>query len=169
MNNQLYSEIVGLGLIIYLIAMLIVRSKKTHIPAWSIMAFTSFITVVTGLVGFDELGSVIDLDVVLFLIGMFSLVSLAESSGLLSALSIWYISRFKTRYSLVYASSLLFGLLAAFAVNDTVALMGPPIAYMVSKAAGLNPKFMFLLLAYSLTIGSVMTPIGNPQNMLIAI
>lgn len=169
LNNQLYSEIVGLGLIIYLIAMLIVRSKKTHIPAWSIMAFTSFITVVTGLVGFDELGSVIDLDVVLFLIGMFSLVSLAESSGLLSALSIWYISRFKTRYSLVYASSLLFGLLAAFAVNDTVALMGPPIAYMVSKAAGLNPKFMFLLLAYSLTIGSVMTPIGNPQNMLIAI
>jgi len=28
---------------------------------------------------------------------------------------------------------------------------------------------MFLLLAYSLTIGSVMTPIGNPQNVLIAI
>jgi len=146
-----------------------VRSKKTHIPAWSIMAFSAFITVVTGLVNLDEIGSVIDLDVILFLIGMFSLVSLAESSGLLSALSIWYVSRFKTRYSLIYASSLLFGLLSAFAVNDTVALMGPPIAYIISKTAGLNAKLMFLLLAYSLTIGSVMTPIGNPQNVLIAI
>ena len=28
---------------------------------------------------------------------------------------------------------------------------------------------MFLLLAFSLTIGSVMTPIGNPQNVLIAV
>jgi Na+/H+ antiporter NhaD/arsenite permease-like protein len=27
---------------------------------------------------------------------------------------------------------------------------------------------MFLLLAYSITIGSVMTPLGNPQNVLIA-
>jgi hypothetical protein len=29
---------------------------------------------------------------------------------------------FKSRYSLIYASSLLFGLLAAVAMNDTVAL-----------------------------------------------
>ncbi|MEM1918224.1 MAG: SLC13 family permease [Sulfolobales archaeon] len=133
------------------------------------MAFSSFVTIATGLVQFDEIGFVIDMDVVLFLIGMFSLVSLAESSGLLSALSAWYISKFKSRYRLIYASSFLFGLLSAFAVNDTVALMGPAIAYTISRAADLNPKFMFLLLAYSLTIGSVMTPIGNPQNVLIAI
>ena len=163
------AEWIGLGIITYLVISLIVRSRKTHIPVWSIMAFSAFITVITGLVGFDEVGLVIDIDVILFLIGMFSLVGLSESSGLLSALSTWYISKFKSKYSLIYASSLLFGLLSAFAVNDTVALMGPPIAYVISRAAGLDPKFMFLLLAYSLTIGSVMTPIGNPQNVLIAI
>ena len=52
---------------------------------------------------------------------------------------------------------------------DTVALMGPPIAYTLSRLAGVNPKLMFLPLAFSLTIGSVMTPIGNPQNVLIAV
>jgi len=31
---------------------------------WSIMAFSAFVTVVTGLVGFDEIGLVVDLDVV---------------------------------------------------------------------------------------------------------
>ncbi|MCX8185469.1 MAG: SLC13 family permease [Sulfolobales archaeon] len=163
------SELVGLGVVLYIVVSLILRSRVSYLPTWSIMAFSSFITVVAGLIQFDEIGSVIDMDVILFLIGMFSLVSLAESSGLLSTLSAWYIGRFKSRYQLIYASSFLFGLLSAFAVNDTVALMGPPIAYTISRATGLNPKFMFLLLAYSLTIGSVMTPIGNPQNVLVAI
>jgi Na+/H+ antiporter NhaD/arsenite permease-like protein len=52
-------------------------------------------------------------------------------------------------------------------MNDTVALMGPPIAYAISRVARIDPRAMFLLLAFSLTIGSVMTPIGNPQNVLI--
>jgi Na+/H+ antiporter NhaD/arsenite permease-like protein len=70
---------------------------------------------------------------------------------------------------LVYGSALLFGVLAAFVANDTVALMDPPIAYTISRISGLNIKMMFLLLAFSLTIGSTMTPIGNPQNVLIAV
>jgi len=131
------------------------------------MNFTAFITVVSGLVGIRRLSSVIDLDVILFLIGMFSISSLAERSGLLAYLAGKFISLFKTRRSLILASSLLFGLLAAVSLNDTVALMGPPIAYTISKALGVDPRMMFLLLAFSITIGSVMTPIGNPQNMLI--
>lgn len=163
------TELVGLGIVLYLVAFLALRGRVAHLPIWSIMAFSSFITVAAGLVQFDEVGYVIDMDVILFLVGMFSLVSLAESSGLLPALSAWYISKFRSRHRLIYASSFLFGFLSAFAVNDTVALMGPSIAYTISKAAGLNPKFMFLLLTYSLTIGSAMTPIGNPQNVLVAI
>jgi Na+/H+ antiporter NhaD/arsenite permease-like protein len=34
---------------------------------------------------------------------------------------------------------------------------------------GIDPKPVFLLLAFSITIGSTTTPMGNPQNMLIAI
>uniref|UniRef100_A0A7J2U504 Anion transporter n=1 Tax=Ignisphaera aggregans TaxID=334771 RepID=A0A7J2U504_9CREN len=133
------------------------------------MAFSSFMVVVFGLVGVDEVISAVDLDVILFLIGMFSLVSLANSSGLLEMLTLWFISAFRRRVALLYGSALLFGLLAAFVVNDTVALMGPPIAYTMSRLSGVDPRLMFLLLAFSLTIGSVMTPIGNPQNMLIAV
>jgi Na+/H+ antiporter NhaD/arsenite permease-like protein len=46
--------------------------------------------------------------------------------------------------------------------------MGPPIAAALARG-GAAPKFAFLLLAYSLTIGSAMTPTGNPQSMLIAV
>jgi len=159
----------GLVVLIYLATSLILRSRRPWTPIWCVMAFASFMVILFGLVSFDDISSVIDLDVILFLIGMFSLVGLANSSGLLKLISLWFISIFRRRVTLIYGSSLLFGVLSAFAVNDTVALMGPPIAYTLSRVAGIDPKFMFLLLAFSLTIGSVMTPIGNPQNLLITI
>lgn len=159
----------GLIVLTFLVTGLVVRSKKPQIPVWCIMAFSSFMVVSFGLVGFDEVDGVVNMDVILFLIGMFSLVGLADSSGLLRVVSMRFISLFKSRFTLIYASSFLFGILAAFAVNDTVALVGPLIAFTIAKVAKIEPKFMFLLLAFSLTIGSVMTPIGNPQNILIAV
>ena len=159
----------GFAVLAYLIVALVLRSRKPQIPVWCIMAFSSFMVGVFRLISFDDIASAIDLDVILFLIGMFSLVSLANSSGLLDLLAMWFISMFRKRVVLLYGSALLFGLLAAFVVNDTVALMGPPIAYIISRIGGVDPRLMFLLLTFSLTIGSVMTPIGNPQNMLIAV
>lgn len=150
-----------------LIAALIIRSKIPHVPVWSVMSFTAFISVTSGLVELEEIEDVLDIDVILFLIGMFSIVGLAESSGLLTAISYWFISVFRHVKMLIYGSSILFGLLASIALNDTIALMGPPIAYAISRACGIEPKMLFLLLAFSITIGSVTTPIGNPQNILI--
>jgi len=159
----------GFIVLIYLIVALILRSRRPWVPVWCIMAFASFMVILFGLLNSDDIGKVIDLDVILFLIGMFSLVGLANSSGLLELISMRFASIFHRKVTLVYGSALLFALLAAFTTNDTVAFMGPPIAYTIANVAGVDPKFMFLLLAFSLTIGSVMTPIGNPQNLLIAI
>lgn len=159
----------GFIILIYLVLGLLFRSRRPWIPVWCIMAFSSFMTTAFGLVSFDEISSVIDMDVILFLIGMFSLVGLAESSGLLNVIAVAFISLFRRTITLLYGSSILFGLLAAFTVNDTVALIGPPIAYTISRVTKIDPKMMFLLLTFSLTIGSVMTPIGNPQNVLIAV
>ncbi|MEM4529181.1 MAG: SLC13 family permease [Candidatus Methanomethylicaceae archaeon] len=164
-----YKFCIGLGIVLYLILTLIIRSKKTKIPVWSIMAFSAAIVVLSGLVSMDEVSAAIDIDVILFLIGMFSIVSLSEQSGLLSAIAYFLISKLNSRYAIIYASTFIFGIIAAFATNDSVALMGPPIAYVISRAININPKTMFMLLAFSLTIGSVTTPIGNPQNILIAV
>ncbi|MEM0053190.1 MAG: SLC13 family permease [Nitrososphaeria archaeon] len=163
------NQIIALLLLLYLISGLILRSRRAKIPIWALMASAAFVTVFTGLVPSDEIANVIDWQVIMFLIGMFSIVALADTSGLLNYISLKWVSIFKSRLTLVMASSVLFGLLAAFTVNDTVALMGPPLAFYFAKAAGLPLQFMFILLAFSLTIGSVTTPMGNPQNVLIAI
>jgi Na+/H+ antiporter NhaD/arsenite permease-like protein len=60
------------------------------------------------------------------------------------------------------------GILSAFVVNDTMAVMGTPIAITLVKQMGLPLETILVVLAFSITIGSVMTPMGNPQNILIA-
>ncbi|MGC8973468.1 MAG: SLC13 family permease [Thermoproteus sp.] len=152
-----------------LIGGLVVKSRFPRVPAWSIMAFTSFVVVVGGLLPIGELGAAVDLDVVLFLIGMFSIVSMAESSGLLDAVAYWFLARAGSTRRMLILLSLLFGMLAAFTVNDAVALMGPAIVATAARIAGVELEPLVLLLAFSVTIGSVATPIGNPQNVLIAV
>jgi len=167
--GDLVGEIVAGFVVVSLIAFLILRTRWPHIPIWAFMAFTSTIVVASGLTPVDELSSVVNLEVILFLVGMFSIVGVAESSGLLDALSLAVIQRFKSVYMAIVGLSFTFGLLAAIAVNDTVAVMGPPIAYFAAKTLNIDPKPLYMLLAFSITIGSTMTPIGNPQNMLIAV
>lgn len=54
-------------------------------------------------------------------------------------------------------------------MNDTIALMGTPIVLSIARRMRLAARPLLLTLAFAVTIGSVMTPMGNPQNLLIAV
>lgn len=58
--------------------------------------------------------------------------------------------------------------LSALFINDTVVLLLTPLVAELTLAAGLNPLPFLIGLAVSSNIGSMTTPIGNPQNILIA-
>jgi len=165
----LETEVKGLVVAALLLAGLLIRGRYPHLPVWSIMMGAMFLSLALGLVAVDDAVKYIDFDVVFFLIGMFALVGLAESSGFLDYLASLALSMFRNTWAMVVGSSLVFGLMAAFFVNDTVALIGPPIAVLAARSIGDRYEAMFLLLCYAITIGSVMTPLGNPQNMLIAV
>ncbi|MDW8063814.1 MAG: SLC13 family permease [Candidatus Caldarchaeum sp.] len=165
-GNSAFAGLVVAG---FLLAGLLLRGRYPHIPIWSIMMAAMFLSLLTGLVGVDEAVGFVDFDVVFFLVGMFALVGLAESSGLLNYIAVTALSYFGNTVSMVVGSSLVFGLMAAFFLNDTVALMGPAIAVLVGKAIGNKYEASFMLLLHAITVGSVMTPVGNPQNLMIAI
>jgi len=61
------------------------------------------------------------------------------------------------------------GIFSALLMNDTVAIIGTPVVLSLARKANTQPKILLLSLAFAVTIGSVMSPIGNPQNLLIAI
>jgi len=54
-------------------------------------------------------------------------------------------------------------------MNDTIAIIGTPVVLALSARSNTQPKILLLALAFAVTIGSVTSPIGNPQNLLIAI
>ncbi|MEN9257447.1 MAG: anion transporter [Gloeomargarita sp. SRBZ-1_bins_9] len=59
------------------------------------------------------------------------------------------------------------GVLSAFLLNDTLALVATPLVVQVTQALGLNPVPYLLALAAATNIGSVATISGNPQNILV--
>jgi Na+/H+ antiporter NhaD/arsenite permease-like protein len=54
-------------------------------------------------------------------------------------------------------------------MNDTLAIIGTPLVLMLARTHQLPPRLLLLALAFGVTIGSTMSPIGNPQNLLIAL
>ncbi|MCS7030066.1 MAG: anion transporter [Gloeomargarita sp. SKYG116] len=59
------------------------------------------------------------------------------------------------------------GVLSAFLLNDTLALVATPLVIQVTQALRLNPVPYLLALAAATNIGSVATISGNPQNILV--
>lgn len=108
-------------------------------------------------------------DVMLFLFGMFVVGEALESSGYLSYLSYKIFRKAHSLDLLVLAILFVMGLLSALLMNDTLAIIGTPVVLMLAQKANTTPKILMLSLAFAITIGSVMSPIGNPQNLLIAI
>ena len=167
--GQALREVEGGLVLAVIIAGLAFRSRFRKIPIWTVMAFAAFLTVVLGLVNPNDIDEYVDWDVILFLIGMFSLGALAYTSGLLEYVALRVLFRARSAMAVVLLLTLTLGLVSAFAVNDAVAAMGSLMVLPLIRAAGLDPELSILVLAFAVTIGSTMTPIGNPQNMLIAV
>jgi Na+/H+ antiporter NhaD/arsenite permease-like protein len=110
----------------------------------------------------------IDVDVMLFLFGVFVIGRALEESGYLANISGRFFSRAQTVNILVLFIIFSMGLLSALLMNDTIAIIGTPVVLLLAKRTGIQAKVLLLSLAFSITIGSVMSPIGNPQNLLIA-
>lgn len=111
----------------------------------------------------------IKLDVIFFLLGMFSVVAAMDLSGLLHSLTLRFLHLAKSPKKAFGLSLLGISAMSAFLVNDTLALMATPIMLGVARKMHVRPRVFLITLAMGVTIGSTMTAIGNPQNLLIAL
>ncbi|MDD5412406.1 MAG: SLC13 family permease [Methylobacter sp.] len=139
-----------------------------NIKIWQSMTGGAAIVLATGEISWLNAAKAIDLNVMLFLLGMFIVGQALVASGYLYYLAYHLFNRMTSVPQLVMG--ILFG--AAFSsallMNDTLAIIGTPLVVRLAREHGINNKLLLLTLAYAITIGSVMSPIGNPQNFLIA-
>lgn len=159
--------LVVLGSVIVLIAVRQVGGLRLQI--WQIMLAGAAGMLLTGSIGPRDAVEAVDLDVMLFLAGMFVLGRALEDSGVLADLSFRLFSRATTSsalMALVVAGS---GIASAVLMNDTVAIVGVPVVVALARSHSLDARPLLLGLAFGVTAGSVVSPIGNPQNLLVAL
>ena len=122
----------------------------------------------TGQISIEEAFFAINFDVILFLFGMCVAGEALQRSGYLESLAHRFLSRTESGKTLIFLVIMLMGLFSAVLMNDTVAIIGTPLVLTFAARYRLSPSILLLALCMAVTTGSVMSPIGNPQNLLIA-
>jgi Na+/H+ antiporter NhaD/arsenite permease-like protein len=166
--------IAGLPLsIIVLIAVFVLiavrQVGKVKLRIWQVMLGGAVAVLLTGEISPLDAASAVNVDVMLFLLGMFIVGEALYESGYLSHLSYRLFKRARSVDQLILLILFGFGFLSAFLMNDTLAIIGTPMMIYFAKRHRTSPKLLMLALAIAVTTGSVLSPIGNPQNLLIAL
>jgi len=159
---------IAVFLIVY--SLIVLRNLRWfHIPIWTVMLAGAVAMIFLNAIPLDAAYQSVNLNVIFFLIGMFTIVAAMDLSGLLEYTTLRIIEIAKTpgrAFALIIAGM---SAMAAFLMNDTLALMATPIMLSLSKQMRIRPTVLLIALAMGVTIGSVFTPVGNPQNLLIAL
>jgi Na+/H+ antiporter NhaD/arsenite permease-like protein len=159
--------LITLAIVFLLIAIRQIGNIRLHI--WQVMTMGAGVVLLTGQISPRDALLAINFDVMLFLFGMFVIGQALEESGYLAHVSYKYFKRAHSIDSLILFVMFGFGCASAFLMNDTLAIIGTPMVLLLARKHKMSPKLLLLSLAFSVTIGSVASPIGNPQNLLIAL
>jgi Na+/H+ antiporter NhaD/arsenite permease-like protein len=135
---------------------------------WQVMLFGALAVLITGQIAPADALRSINIDVMVFLFGMFIVGEALVAGGYLECIAHRFFRFAKTPHELVVLFVLATALLSVFLMNDTLAIIGTPLTLALARRHGLSPKLMLLSLAVAVTTGSAVSPIGNPQNLLVA-
>ena len=161
-----------ISIIVLVAVFLLIAVRKVgnvSLSIWQVMFLGAAAVLLTGEITPMEALASVDTDVVLFLFGMFVVGEALAESGYLYHLASRLFSRADSVGHLILLILIGAGALSALLMNDTLAVIGTPLMLYFARRHDISPKLLLLALAFAITTGSVASPIGNPQNLLIAL
>lgn len=161
-----YFPLIVLFGVFALVAVRQVGGFRLHI--WQITLAGALILLLTRTISPAKAVMAVNLDVIFFLFGMFVVGEALVESGYLYRLFHGFFRGARNTDGLVLLILFVMGFMSAFVMNDTVAIIGTPLVLSFAERHDIQPKLLLLSLCFAITIGSVPSPIGNPQNLLIA-
>ncbi len=120
-----------------------------------------------GVLNLQEAWQAIDANTIVFLLSMMVVNANLSYAGFFRRSLSVILSITRSPLGLLIALTFGSGILSAFFLNDTLALVFTPLTLSLTQALGLNPIPYLLAIAGATNIGSVATLSGNPQNILI--
>jgi len=136
---------------------------------WQAMAGGALLVLLGGAIAPLDALRAIEPDVMVFLFGVFVLGEALVESGALYAAAYALLDRIRSTDALVLALLFGSGLASALLMNDTLAVIGTALVLQLAREHRIDARLLLLTLAFGVTLGSAASPIGNPQNLLIAI
>lgn len=165
-----YSTYIALLVLAAVFLLIAIRQVGTYnLKIWQIMLFGALAVILTGQISPGDALGAINPDVMVFLFGMFIVGEALVKSGYLAAISFRFFSRARSPDQIIFFILFGIGLLSALLMNDTLAIIGTPMVIGLAVKFRISSKLVLQTLAIAITTGSVMSPIGNPQNLLITV
>ncbi|GAB5374883.1 MAG: SLC13 family permease [Acuticoccus sp.] len=137
------------------------------IKIWHVMVAGAAAMLATGQIAPHAALEAIDWDIILYLFSVFSIGRGLYDSGISHRIA-GRILTLRSPRAALGAFIAVFAVIAALLTNDAAAVIGTPIALLPARRSGGDARFWLVVLCVTVTIGSMATPIGNPQNLLIA-
>ena len=160
-------RLVILAVTYLLIAVQQLPRVRLNRPAASLLGAVAMVTI--GGLPLREAYAAIDLDVVVFLLGVLLLTGYLELGGFFEWAAARVVRRTRSAHALLAAVVATSGVLSALFVNDTVCLALTPLVLVAVRTVGLPPLPFLLAVALASNVGSAATLTGNPQNMLVGV
>ena len=164
-----YANISVMALAAVFVLFAVRQVGKNSLAIWQIMLLGALVVLFTGQISPEDAARAINLDVMVFLGAMFVIGECMQESGYLLYLFNRFFGKARNLDQLLLLILFAMGFLSALLMNDTIAIIGTPLMLYFARTLKIAPKLLLQTLAFAVTIGSAMSPIGNPQNLLIAV
>ena len=140
-------------------------------PIWLIFLVGAFASVAVGVLSTSDAAAAIsgNFSILIFLFSLFIFAAGLEQAGALDHLARWILAKARRPSDLPLVLFLAVGVVSAFVINDALVLVGVPVLFAVARRLKVSAEPLLLTLAFSVTVGSVLTPFGNPQNLLVSL
>lgn len=159
------------SLSVFLLVYIVISFRQVRIlnqNSSSVVLLGTVILVIFGVFTLEEAFSSIDVNTIVLLLGTMIFSAYVERTKFFEATSLWFISKAKKPRVMLGILMFVSGFFSSFFVNDTVCILLTPLVVAITRKINANPIPFLLGLVMSANIGSAMTLIGNPQNMIIA-
>lgn len=137
------------------------------VKIWHVMTAGAAAMLASGQIPPAEALAAVDWNIILYLFGVFSIGRALYEDGIAHRIA-GRLAAFRSPRAALAAFVCGFGAVAALLTNDAAAIIGTPIAFVLARRTGADTRPFLIALCMAVTIGSMATPIGNPQNLLIA-
>ncbi|SDR30526.1 SLC13 family permease [Pseudovibrio sp. Tun.PSC04-5.I4] len=133
---------------------------------WHIMLAGAIVLLMLGEIAPEDAFWAVDWQLIGYLFAVFSIASSLYDTGLSQEIADLLLKRAQPRLALLWfivASAVC----AAVLTNDAAAVIGVPIAIILSRAFQWKLAGVLVALCAAVTVGSMVSPVGNPQNILV--